>query len=111
MSNVSKGKYYEDLALEYLCNMGFEYIGRNFYIRYGEIDLILKKDNILHFIEVKYSSVMNPLLKINHKKLDRIIKSIEIFMQQNNLSNHFCIDAVSIYKNQISFIENVTIQQ
>lgn len=50
-----KGKVYEERGCEYLRENGFEIIERNFFSRFGEIDIIALKDNVLHFIEVKGS--------------------------------------------------------
>ena len=109
MSNTrQKGSHYEQVALEYLLALGFEFIARNFHSRYGEIDLIMQKDSILHFIEVKSSNYMQPLLKITEKKLERLTKTIYIFLEQQNITKNFCIDAISIYKDNVTFIENIT---
>ena len=114
MSKTSKknaseiGKYYEDIALQYLSSKGFNLIAKNFYSCYGEIDLIMYKDNILHFIEVKSSKFMNPLFKITPNKMDKLIKTIHIFLMQYDYPYNFCIDALGIYKDTICFIENIT---
>ena len=43
----------ETLALKYLINKGFSFINRNYTIRGGEIDLIMQKNGIIYFVEVK----------------------------------------------------------
>jgi putative endonuclease len=43
----------EKLALRHLEGKGYRLITRNYFIRGGEIDLILKIDGILVFVEVK----------------------------------------------------------
>ena len=43
----------ENKAVKFLKSHGFEILERNFHSRFGEIDIIAKKDEILHFIEVK----------------------------------------------------------
>ena len=103
-----KGRHYEQIALEYLLSLGFELIAQNFHSRYGEIDIIMQKDSTLHFIEVKSSHCMQPLLKITPKKLERLTKTIYVFLEEKQLTKHFCIDAISIYKDNITFIENIT---
>lgn len=103
-----KGKHYEQVALEYLISLGFEFVEQNFHSRYGEIDLIVKKDSILHFVEVKSSHCINPLVNITPKKLEKLTKTIHVFLDQRQIISHFCIDAVSIYKDNITFIENIT---
>ncbi|MWV62988.1 YraN family protein [Helicobacter saguini] len=105
----TKGNHYEDVALQYLLSNGFTFIDKNFYSKYGEIDLVMQKDNILHFIEVKYAKKFNPLYNITEKKLEKLMKTIDIFLNTNDLKLDFCIDALSIYDNHISFIENITI--
>ncbi len=105
----SKGRHYEQIALEYLISLDFEFIARNFHSKYGEIDLIMKKDSVLHFVEVKSSSYMNPLLNITTEKIQRLIKTIHIFLEHQKISCDFCIDAISIYNDKINFIENITI--
>lgn len=47
------GNLGEDLACRFLVKRGFEVIERNYLRKWGEIDIIAKKDNILHFVEVK----------------------------------------------------------
>jgi len=51
------GNESEDRAIEYLEKGGFIIIERNFYAKkMGEIDIVAKKEDVLHFIEVKSSS-------------------------------------------------------
>lgn len=47
------GSLGELIAVKYLENKGFTVICRNYRKKYGEIDIIAKKGEILHFIEVK----------------------------------------------------------
>ena len=48
-----KGNLAEDTACGFLYDNGFTIIERNFYSRFGEIDIIATKDEVFHFIEVK----------------------------------------------------------
>ena len=43
----------EQLVADYLEQQGFTLLERNYYKRFGEIDIIAKKDSVLAFIEVK----------------------------------------------------------
>jgi putative endonuclease len=57
-SNSQKiGEIGEDVACNYLSNLGFSVLERNYTKKWGEIDIIAKKDEILYFIEVKSKSV------------------------------------------------------
>ncbi|MDJ0753931.1 MAG: YraN family protein [Ardenticatenaceae bacterium] len=55
MSNYrqSLGRWGESVAATYLIANGYEIISRNWRCRYGEIDLIARKNEVLHFVEVK----------------------------------------------------------
>ena len=43
----------EKASVEYLETLGFQIIERNYRKRYGEIDIIARKGNCIHFIEIK----------------------------------------------------------
>lgn len=58
MSGKSKntkvvGNFGETIAVKYLRNNGFEIIERNYTRKWGELDIIARKDDIVHFVEVK----------------------------------------------------------
>jgi len=48
------GKESEELALAYLRKRGLRLVYRNFRCRVGEIDLIMRDDAVLVFVEVRY---------------------------------------------------------
>ncbi len=102
-----KGNFAEDRATSYLEDLGYEIVDRNYYSRFGEIDIIAKKDNTLHFIEVK-SGEGEPIYKITPAKLSKIIKTADIYMQKKHIDLDYCFDAV-IVTQQIEFIGNITL--
>jgi putative endonuclease len=53
LSKHLSGAWGEELALRYLMRQGYELVERNYRTRYGELDLILRKENTLVFAEVK----------------------------------------------------------
>ena len=53
MHTKAKGTIAEDRGCEYLRSHGFRIVERNVYNRFGEIDIIAIRDNVLHFVEVK----------------------------------------------------------
>ena len=106
----AKGNIAEEKGVEYLLQNGFRVVERNFYSRFGEIDIIAIKDGVLHFIEVKsaldYEVAINNITKT---KLSRIIKTAQIYMKKNSLDIDFSIDALIITPNGIDLIENITL--
>jgi len=106
----AKGNIAEDKACEFLLNHGFSLVERNFYSRFGEIDIIATKDDIVHFIEVKsgldYESAIQ---NITPQKLKKFIKTIDVYMKKNALDVDFMIDAVVITPKEISLVDNITL--
>lgn len=107
MSRV-EGKIYEDRGCEYLKSIGFEIVERNFYSRFGEIDIIAIKDHVLHFIEVKGSQKNNPIYAITPAKLRKINQTIGFYFCKNNLDFDYCIDALIVCADKITLLENIT---
>ena len=116
MTNKTIGKYGENLAKDFLINNGFKVIETNFhYSKMAEIDIIAKKDNILHFVEVKTrtsNSFGEPLEAIDYKKLQSIYHAGLFYIQKNKKNSKFQIDAIGITldkenKPAYKFIENI----
>lgn len=53
MKRKRLGNKGELVACTYLLKKGFEIIEKNYFSQYGEIDIIAKKDEQWHFVEVK----------------------------------------------------------
>ncbi len=108
-STRKKGNKAEVKARIYLENNGFSIVECNYYTPYGEIDIIATKDSIYHFIEVKSGNAIEPLLNVTSKKLDRVYKSVSLYLACNNLDVAYCVDVITIKHNKISFYTNVSI--
>ena len=106
----AKGNIAENKASLFLQENAFSIIEKNFYSRFGEIDIIASKDNVLHFIEVKsgldYESAVQ---NITPSKLSKFIKTVHVYMKKNALDVDFMIDAVIVTPEKIELIENITL--
>jgi len=106
----AKGDVAEDKAAEFLLSSGFAIVERNFYSRFGEIDIIALKDEVLHFIEVKsgidYESAIE---NITPQKLSRLIKTAYVYIKKNSLDVDFVFDGVVVTPKSIELIENITL--
>lgn len=105
MNNL--GIIYEDIAVNYLKKKKYKILERNFTTKVGEIDIICFKNNCLIFIEVKGGNdkFSNPAFRVNKKKLQKISKVGEIYINKNiNIQfEEVQIDVISINnKNEIS---------
>jgi len=106
----AKGNLAEDKACKFLDEKGYMMVDRNFYSRFGEIDVIVTKDNVLHFVEVKsgidYESAIQNITK---SKLSKLIKTAHIYMKKNGLDIDFVFDAIIVTPKDICYVENIMI--
>lgn len=113
MNTKQIGKMGENAACEYMSKNGYNIVKRNFYTRYGEIDIILRKDEYTVFAEVKtrkYTSFGTPSEFVDKRKRERIIKSAVLYLGESETAIRFDVVEV-MYKNDgeivnINHIEN-----
>jgi putative endonuclease len=86
------GKIGEDIACRFLMKHGFSVLERNYLKKWGEIDIIAKKEGKLHFIEVKTVSCENiasisretdayrPEENVHEEKLKRLARTIQSYL-------------------------------
>lgn len=82
-SSLNLGQWAELQALKRLQAQGFTLIVANYHCRYGEIDLIVQKDQELIFVEVKARSVTKYAQScetISSSKQKKIMKSALCFL-------------------------------
>ncbi|TQR32375.1 YraN family protein [Campylobacter sp. MIT 99-7217] len=99
----------EDKACKFLKQNKFEILERNFHSKFGEIDIIAKKDEILHFIEVKFTQNDYEVSeRLDAKKYEKLLKTIDFYMLKHGFKWDFQLDLICIEKNRIDFRENIT---
>jgi putative endonuclease len=108
MNSRKIGNLAEDKAVEFLENNGYKIVERNFYSRFGEIDIIALKDDIYHFIEVKSGEGFEPIYNITFNKLQKIIKTLNLYLKKQKINKVYQIDAVIVKKSYIEIIENIS---
>ena len=100
------GDYGEDFASSLLAEMGYEIMERNFWTKLGEIDIIARKDQTLHFIEVKTRTQTTygyPAESVTRDKLDKMKKAAQIYMSGKRLYWRFVsFDVFEVMTNMIS---------
>ena len=113
----------EDIACKFLEKKEFHIIERNYLKKWGEIDIIVKKEDKLHFIEVKsVSCEISP--NISHEtdkyrpednmhpwKLQRLSRTIETYLAENSVSREteWQFDVISVYIDKKRLISRVFI--
>lgn len=85
-STRSIGKEAEILAEKYFKERDYEILAKNFRAKTGEIDLVVKKGEILIFVEIKSELAYKgffPEERVDLKKQERIKRTAEIFLLKN----------------------------
>lgn len=95
------GQKGEKAATKYLKKQGYKIIERNFRTRFGEIDLIAQKGDLLVFIEVKARIAKEDFGQaewaINRKKIAQVKQMAQVYLvkKQPDYQN-LRIDAITI---------------
>lgn len=103
--HYGRGICFERAVEEWLKNRGYEAICRNYRVRGGEIDIIMKKDDILAFIEVKarYDSEAHlqkygrPSAAVDAKKRQSIIYAAKDYIRTHPYIGRPRMDVVEVY--------------
>ncbi|WP_075187291.1 YraN family protein [Teredinibacter haidensis] len=107
----SSGEAAEDAALEYLKKKGLKLVCRNYRCKMGEIDLILKHQHSLVFVEVRmrnsnrFGSAVETVTASKQKK---IISTAQHYLIEKRLSGNTAMrfDVVGIEGTQFNWIQN-----
>jgi len=87
----------EAQALNYLLEKGYQLIEQNYYTPFGEIDIIMAKENELYFIEVKYRNSIKygyPIEAMTGNKLKCLKKSMAFYLK-SELNKEFKVSHLS----------------
>jgi putative endonuclease len=93
------GKKGEQLAAEFLIKQGFEIVVRNYRYKHAEIDLIIKRDDWLIFVEVKARSSNDfgePEEFVDARKVNKIFEAAEEYIYSTDWHGHIRFDIVSV---------------
>lgn len=119
------GKIGESIAKTFLMKHGFSVISTNYRTKYGEIDIVANKDNILRFVEVKSVKVISfshidtlaikPEDNLTKDKWSKLVVSCEMYLSHKNISSEssWQIDLACVYINtetregKVVLIQNV----
>lgn len=94
------GQIGEDCACEYLEKNGYKVIDRNYLKKWGEIDIVARKGNKLHFVEVKSVSreIADGVIhetqdgyraedNMHFHKLQRLARTIQSYLLDKDVSD------------------------
>jgi len=106
--NVNKGKWGEELATSYLHDKGYQIIFRNFYSKYGELDIVAKRKNTLVFVEVKTRTqdyYGTPAEAVDPRKRRHMTYAANFFVQRFGFQNvDLRFDVIEIHLNHLEIV-------
>ncbi len=119
------GKIGESVTKTFLMKHGFTVLTTNYRTKFGEIDIIAKKDNRLRFIEVKsvkvrdFNNIENLAVKpednLTQDKWNKLTTSVEIYLRHMSVTHGtlWQMDLACVYINpeiregRVILMENV----
>lgn len=114
--NRLKGKEGEEMATKFLKENGYQIIDQNNSTKFGELDIIATKSDVLIFIEVKFKQTEDfgtPEEMIGKNKLMQVQRTAEMYLLNNpdiaKTYDKYQIDAICIVDEtgRITHYENI----
>ncbi len=120
----------ERIAAQFLIKRGYTIVERNYWRKWGELDLVAQRNGHIHFIEVKSATyktkaeleysvtheTWHPEEQVHQFKLHQISKALETWISDNNYDGTWQIDvmAVRIVPREtlatVKYLENVNVE-
>lgn len=100
------GKKGEAIARKYLEQKGYEFIVANYRTRYGEIDLIMRDDKGIVFVEVKTrraGNIVAPNDRLSERKLVRLEKVADEYRKKHRMI-HWRFLLIGVTKNNRGYL-------
>ena len=106
----------ENIATAYLADRGYSILERNYTRKWGEIDIIARKGQKIHFVEVKTTSRLpagqagetkwevsreneeyyRPEENVHPQKLKRLVRAIETYIAEKEYEGEWQLDVLTV---------------
>jgi putative endonuclease len=99
VDKIKRGTEGEQAAAEFLISKGFEIVQRNYRHKRSEIDLIVRKDNWLIFVEVKLRSSArfgHPEEFVDRKKEKKVLEGAAQYLHESAWQGNVRYDIVAV---------------
>lgn len=98
------GRGGEDIACQFLQRKGYQILDRNYRRKWGEIDIIAVKDDVVRFVEVKAvsreSNDYRPEELVHKTKLRKVARTASLYMDEKRDNREYQIDVVGVIMNE-----------
>lgn len=120
MKTSVEGGWGESMAARFLRKKGYEIAAANYRCRFGEIDLIAQKGDIVAFVEVKTrknADFARPAEAVTPAKMKKIVSTALLWLQSHKCEKQPRFDVIEVYigetltkpPKKIEHLENVYI--
>lgn len=127
---INVGILGEEIACRFLTEKQFSVVERNYRKKWGEIDIIARRGDTMHFVEVKTVSrdhqtieetgdVFLPEMNVHPAKIKRLSRAIQSYLEEHNTRGHqdvpWQLDVVSVIldtkqrRAEVRMIESVSL--
>lgn len=106
------GDWGEALVADYLRRNGYQLLAAQFRCRFGEIDLIAKKKDIICFVEVKLRTNLAhglPREFVNTAKQNRLRAAAAAYIAMHQITTVTRFDVAEVYTDEVHSKENTKI--
>jgi len=103
------GKLGEDIACRFLMKQAFSIVERNYWKKWGEIDIIAEKHGNKHFVEVKsvarenidnvaHETGFRPEENVHERKIQRLSRVIQTYIAEKGIEiGKWQFDIITVY--------------
>lgn len=117
----------ENIACEFLAKHGYRVVERNYLRKWGELDIVARKGDMYHFVEVKsvscvtlprvsnetVSDTYRPEDNMHPWKLKRLGRAIQTYLLEKNVDEDWQLDLLTVKisqrdrKARVEVVENI----
>jgi putative endonuclease len=105
-NNTEKGNLGEQMACDFLANLGYKIMHTNWRHQHLEVDLIAEYKNMLIIVEVKLrasDAFGEPKDFVGKAKQKKLIKAADFYIKENNVDLEIRFDIISILQSNGQF--------
>lgn len=107
---IKIGREFEKLAAKFYKDNDYIILESNWQASHLEIDLIVQKDKLIVFVEVKSAfskKYGHPAERVDKRKQDNLIKAAQKYLQVNNIKDfNLRFDVVTFVNGQLEYYPN-----
>ncbi|KKT80707.1 MAG: hypothetical protein A3B99_02320 [Candidatus Yanofskybacteria bacterium RIFCSPHIGHO2_02_FULL_44_12b] len=103
MTKISEiGFIAEGYVAQYLASKGYRILAQNYKKPWGEIDLIVEKDEVLVFVEVKANTAdiagFEPETRADREKMKKVVRTAQTYLTDKKIGSNqeWQVDIISL---------------